>query len=216
MSLLLAAFMIGMTGKMIGEVISDAKKVPARSKMQEDCKNGTFDVIKNFEQILYVCNVKRKALGSSSVKVLPYTAYEQCLPFIKDHHLTSKADEQRFINHYRKVLQKELAERQKDFDANYREVESEVKYLMNAEDEYEIVRFEHIDVFVTQSDVEMKVNDICNTTFLGDFVVGDVKIKLNTSGNSYTEIWALKIPVSMRSSLKRYYEACAERCGYLY
>ena len=40
MSLLLAAFMIGMTGKMIGEVISDAKKVPARSQIQEDCKNG--------------------------------------------------------------------------------------------------------------------------------------------------------------------------------
>ena len=71
-------------------------------------------------------------------------------------------------------------------------------------------------VFVTQSDVERKVNDICNTTFLGDFVVGDVKIKLNTSGNSYTEIWALKIPVSMRSSLKRYYEACAEKCGYIF
>ena len=133
-----------------------------------------------------------------------------------EHHLTCKADEQRFINHYRKVLQNELAERQKDFDANYREVESEVKYLINTEDDSEIVRFEHINVFVTQSDVKMKVNDICNTTFLGDFVVGDVKIKLNTSGNSYTEIWGLKIPVSMRGSLKRYYETCAERCGYLY
>lgn len=216
MSLLLAAFMIGMTGKMIGEVISDAKKVPARSQIQEDCKNGTFDVVKNFEQILYVCNVKRKALGSSSVKVLPYTAYEQCLPFIRDHHLTSRADEQRFINHYKQVLSNELTERQKEFDANYREIELEVKCLINTEDEYEIVRFEHIDVFVTQSDVERKVNDIFNTTFLGDFVIGEVKIKLNTSGNSYTEIWALKIPVSMISSLKRYYEACTERCGYLY
>ena len=91
---------------------------------------------------------------------------------------------------------------------------NQARYL--SEDEYEIVRFEHINVFVTQSDVEMKVNDICNTTFLGDFVVGDVKIKLNTSGNSYTEIWALKIPVSMRSSLKRCYEACAEKRGHIF
>ena len=46
--------------------------------------------------------------------------------------------------------------------------------------------------------------------------IGDVKIKLNTSGNSYTEIWALKIPVSMRSSLKRCYEACAEKGGHIF
>lgn len=96
-----------------------------------------------------------------------------------------------------------------------KKVKSEVKSLMNDED-YEIVRFEHIDVFVTQADVERKVNDICNKTFLADFVLGDVKIKLNTSGNSYTEIWALNIPVSMRGSLKRYYEASAQKCGYLY
>ncbi|WP_405275738.1 hypothetical protein [Methanobrevibacter sp.] len=30
---------------------------------------------------------------------------------------------------------------------------------------------EHIDVFVDYEDVEVKVNEICNRTFLGDFVV---------------------------------------------
>jgi hypothetical protein len=75
---------------------------------------------------------------------------------------------------------------------------------------------EHIDVFVDYDDVEMKVNEICNRTFLGDFVVGEVKIKENSSGNSYTEIWAFKIPVNMKFSLKEYYKACAERCSYIY
>ena len=213
MSLLLAAFMIGMTGKMIGEVISDAKKVPARSQIQEDCKNGTFDVVKNFEQILYVCDVKRKSLGNSSVNVLPYTGYEKCLNYIREHHLTSRGDEQRFINHYKKVLSKELGKRQEDFDKHYFKVKSEVESLMNSEN-YEITRFEHLDVFVTQSDVEMKVNDICNKTFLGDFVVGEVKIKEISSG--YKEIWALKIPVAIKFKLEDYYMACSNRRGYIY
>ena len=75
---------------------------------------------------------------------------------------------------------------------------------------------EHIDVFVDYEDVGIKVNEICNRTFLGDFVVGEVKIKENSSGNSYTEVWALKIPVNMKFSLKQYYKACAERCGFIY
>lgn len=60
----------------------------------------------------------------------------------------------------------------------------------------------------------MEVNEICNKTFLGDFVVGGVKIKEISSG--YKEIWALKIPVSMKFGLKDFYMACAERCGYIY
>ena len=146
---------------------------------------------------------------------MPYTGYQKCLPYIREHHLTSKADEERFINHYRKVLSEELGKRQKDYDKNYSKVASEVRSMMNS-CEYEVVRFEHIDVLVDYKDVEMKVNEICNTTFLGDFVIGDVKIKLNPSGNAFTEIWALKIPVAIKYSLNRYYEACAEKCGYIY
>ncbi len=216
MSLLLALFSIGLTAKMVGEVAKDVTKIPARSQMQEDCKNGSFDVVKNFEQILYVNDVKRKALGTSSVKVLPFTGFERCIPFIRNHHLCSKADEQRFVTHYKKVLSEELADRQREFDAHYDEIESEVRYLMNAEEEWEIVRFEHIDALIPQSDIEMKVNKMCNTTFFADFLVGEVKIKQNPSGNAFTEIWALKIPISMRGSLKRYYEAAAQSCGYLY
>lgn len=82
--------------------------------------------------------------------------------------------------------------------------------------EYEVVKFEHIDVFVDYEDVEMKVNAICNRTFLGDFVIGEVKIQKNRSGNSFTEIWALKVPVTMKFELEKYYKASAERCGYIY
>ena len=82
-------------------------------------------------------------------------------------------------------------------------------------DDFEIVRFTHHDVFVDYADVEMKVNELCNGTFLGYFVVGDVKIKENIS-RSYTEIWALKIPVGMKFRLDDFYMACAQRCGYIY
>ena len=195
MSLLLALASLAIAGKVVGEIVDDVKTVPARSKIQEDAKKGNFDVVKNFEEILRICNVKRKSHGSSSVKVLPFTGYSKCLDYISDYHLSTRADEQRFINHYKKVLGSEISKRQSDYDRHYFEVESRVKSMM---------------------DVEKKVNDICNTTFLGDFVVGEVKIKLNSSGNSFTEVWALKVPVAMKFSLKQYYNACAERCGYIY
>lgn len=215
MSLLLAFASMYIAGKVVAEVGKDITKIPARKEIQEDSKTGEFDVIKSFESILKICEVKRKSHGSSSVKVLPYTGYTKCLDYIRNHHLSTCADEQRFIDHYKNVLRSELSKRQADYDNYYFELESRVKSMMN-NCEYEVVRFEHIDVFVDYEDVEKKVNDICNTTFLGDFVVGDVKIKLNSSGNSFTEIWALKLPVAMKFSLKQYYNACAERCGYIY
>ena len=215
MSLLLALASLAIAGKVVGEIASDARKVPARSKIKEDSKHGTFDVVKNFEEILSICNVKRKSHGSSSVKVLPFTGYSNCLGYIRDHHLSTRADEQRFINHYKKVLKNELSKRQSDYDNHYFEIESKVKSMMIG-CEYEVVRFEHIDVFVDYEDVEKKVNNICNRTFFGDLVLGEVKIKLNTSGNSFTEVLALKVPVTMKFSLKQYYSACAEKCGYIY
>ena len=214
MSLLLAAFAIGLGASLVKEVAKDVTKIPARSQIQEDSKNGTFDVVKNFEEILYINDVKRKSLGNSSVKVLSYTDYEKCLSYIRNHHLTTKADEQRFINHYRKVLEKELSKRQEDYDKHYFKVKEEVDILKNSGD-YEVVKFEHINVFVDYEDVKMKVNSICNRTFLGDFLVGEVKIKQNSS-QSFTEIWALNVPFNMKFSLKDYYQACAERCGFIY
>lgn len=214
MSLLLAFASMYIAGKVVAEVGKDLTKVPARSKIQEASKQGNFDVVDSFEEILKICEVKRKKINSN-VAVLPNTGYKRCLKFIREHHLTTKADEQRFINHYKKVLANELSDRQTEYDKHYLEVESEVRSMMN-DGEYEVVRFEHIDVFVDYEDVEMKVNSICNRTFLGDFVVGDVKIKLNSSGNAFTEIWALKIPLAMKFKLNEYYTACAERCGYIY
>ena len=215
MALLLALASMYIAGKVVGEIASDARKIPARSQIQQDSKTGTFDVVKSFESILKICGVKRKKFGNSSVRVLPNTGYTKCLYYIRNHHLSTRADEQRFINHYKKVLKSEMSKRQSDYDNHYFEIESKVNSMM-INCEYEVVRFEHIDVFVDYKDVEQKVNDIRDNTFLGDFVVGDVKIKLNSSGNSFTEIWALKLPVAMKFSLKQYYNACAERCGYIY
>lgn len=134
------------------------------------------------------------------------------MPFISEHHLASRADEQRFIAHYRKVPSEEFAEMQKEFDAHYAEVESEVRMLRDSE-EHVMVRFEHIDALVAQEDVEMKVNVICNKTFLGDFGIGEVKIKQNTSGIAFTEMGDLKIPAVMIFRLRTCYDACAEKYG---
>ena len=132
MSLLLALFSIGLTAKMIGEVAKDVTKIPAREQIQEDTKNGTFSVLKDFEQILYICDVKRKK-HHSSVAVLPYNGYTKCLKYIRDHPLTSiPEDEDRFIQEYSRVLEKEIATRQEEYDQRYFKVKAEAEALMSA------------------------------------------------------------------------------------
>lgn len=213
MSILLAIASIYMGAKLVEEVAKDVTKIPARKAIQDDSKKGNFDVVKNFEEILYVCDVKRKK-HNSSVAVLPYGGYNKCMKYLQNHHLVSKADERRFIDYYNKVLSKELSHRQCDYDKKYLEVKSNVERLME-NDNYDVVRFEHINVFVDYEDVKQKVDEICNNTFFGDFAVADVKIK-EGGPTTYTEIWALKIPVVMKYNLKKYYRACSNRCGYIY
>ena len=212
MSLILALGALYVTGKVLAEAGRDVKKIPARKQIHEDSKQGNFDVVKNLEEILYVCDVKRKK-HNSSVRVLPYTGYEQCMEYIRNHHLTSKADEDRFIHYYKKVLSKEISKRQSEWDQKYFEVEKQVKAMMKT-DEFEMVRYTYFDVFMSREDVEAKVRDLCANTFLGDLLVGQVKIKEETN-QSFTEIWGLKVPLSMKYSLKEYYEVSANRCGYI-
>ncbi len=173
------------------------------------------DVVECFEEILKICDVKRKRHGNSSVRVLPFNGYTKCLKYIREHHLTCKADEKRFITHYKKVLSQELAQRQHQYDKHYHKVESEVKSLMSS-DQWEVVKFEHIDALVDYDEVKEKVDKICSNTFFGDFVINEPKIILNSSENSFTEVYALKIPVDMKLKLKDYYMACAGWCGYIY
>ena len=212
MSLLLAAFAIGLAGKVVAEVGKDVTKISARSKIQEASKNNTFDVVENFEEILFICGVKKKKFNSS-VAVLEPFGFEKCLPMIRDHHLTTKADEQRFIAYYHKVVAEQIAQRQVEYDNHYFEVESEVKGLMNT-NQWEVVRFEHLNAYVDYEDIEQKVKQIKENTFFGLFLIGDVKIK--QSNAVFKEIWALKIPVTMKFKLEDFYMACAERCGYIY
>ena len=213
MSLLLALFSIGLAGQMVKEVASELNKAPIKREIAEDEKNGNFDVEKNFESILKICGVKRKAHGNSSVKVLPYHGYENCYQYLDDHNLVSRADKKRFVQHYKKVLADELSQRQMDYDRHYYALESKIKAMMET-DPFEIVRFTYFDVFMDNEEVDAKVNHLCTHTFLGDFLIGEVKIKKETS-QSFTEIWALKIPIGMKFGLKKYYEACANKCGYI-
>lgn len=214
MSLLLALFSIGLGASLVKEVAKDVTKIQARKEVVEASKSNSFDVIAQFENILKICEVKRKSHGSSNVKVLPYTGYTKCLDYIREHHLTTKNDEQRFITHYKKVLSKEIAKRQEEYDKHYFKIKEEVDILKNSGD-YEIVRFKHINVFVNYESVKNKVNDICNKTFLGDFLINDVKIE-QTNPQSFKEIWALKVPKSMKFQLDELYMACTERSGYIY
>ncbi len=80
---------------------------------------------------------------------------------------------------------------------------------------YEIVKFEHLDVLTTSEQVNQKVNKIYNNAFFGNLAIKEPKIRQNSFGNSYTTIWMLKIPVSMRMHLKEYFKSCSERCGYI-
>ena len=214
MSLLLALFSIGLTAKMIAEVGKEVTRVPARSNIVEASNQGNFDVVDNFWDIVTACGVKKKKFNSSVAVLEPY-GYKKCLPLIRDHHLTTKEDEQRFIAYYEKVMTDQINQRQEEYDQRYFKVKAEAESLMNSGDDYEIVKFEHLDVLITSEQVNQKVDQIYNNTFFGDLAFKKPKIRLNSSGNSYTIIWALKIPTSMRLHLKEYYKSCSERCGYI-
>ena len=74
--------------------------------------------------------------------------------------------------------------------------------------------FEHLNAFIGYDDVKVKVDKICRNTFFGGFLIGEVKIK---QSNSFVkEIWALRIPSSMKFRLEDYYMSCSNRCGYIY
>ena len=79
--------------------------------------------------------------------------------------------------------------------------------------EFEIVRFEHLNVFMNKSEVEVRAKKIYDNTFIGKFAVSEAKVRRINSG--YKEIWALRIPVSMKYSLKEYYKLSAQKCGYI-
>ncbi|MBR2557338.1 MAG: hypothetical protein IKE95_03060 [Methanobrevibacter sp.] len=215
MSLLLALFSIGLTAKMIAEVGKDVTKIPAREQIQDDTRNGTFSVVQDFEQILYICDVKRKK-HNSSVAVLPYNGYTKCLKYIRDHPLTSiPEDEERFIEHYNRVLSKEIGARQEEYDKRYFEMKDEVEALMSAGVNYEVVEFKHIDVLTDMEYVDQKVNEIYNNTFFGDMAIKKPKIIQGGSSSSFREIWALKVPATMKIHLKDYYKVCSQRCGFI-
>lgn len=86
---------------------------------------------------------------------------------------------------------------------------------MNAGEQTVVVPFKHLDVLVDSDYVNQKVDLIYNNTFFGNLAIKPPKVRLNSSGNSYIEIWALMIPSSMRLHLKEYYKSCSERCGYI-
>ena len=214
MSLLLALGSLYIAGKVLEEVGKDVTKIPARSKVVKDEERGKFDVVRNFEEILTICEVKRKKHGNSDKRVLPYNGYNKCLQYIREHHLTCKADEQRFITHYRKVLAKELENRQGDYDKHYEEMKNKLNHLINTEESV-VIRFEHTDVFMDKADVQIKVDELFKNTFLGRLSVNDPKITEKNEGYVYHEIWALKVPNSLKFRLEEYYKACAEHCGYI-
>lgn len=81
-------------------------------------------------------------------------------------------------------------------------------------DEWEIVRFEHLNAFVDYESVEQKVKQIKENTFFGNFLIGEVKIK--QSNSVVREIWAVKVPIAMKFGLEDYYRAAAQKCGYIY
>ena len=47
--------------------------------------------------------------------------------------MTTKADEQRFVAYYHKMVDEQIAQRQIEYDNHYIDVESEVKNLMNTD-----------------------------------------------------------------------------------
>ena len=64
--------------------------------------------------------------------------------------------------------------------------------------------------------INQKVDLFYKNIFFGDLASKKSKIKENSLGNIYTEIWVLRILELVRGSLREYFQSCSKRCGYIY
>lgn len=171
---------------------------------QIDHLEGGLNVVRDFELILRANGIKRTEFdslidGGEPTYVLAETSYYKCLNFIYNQPLTDETDDQRFIQEYERIRQKEIDARQEVWNQEYEQI---AEGIVPADD---YIIFEMRMVGCSKDDL---INAIHENTIFGELALKKGQSKL--INGTWVHFWAVRLD---KSSAERVYRACARRVG---
>lgn len=172
---------------------------------QIDQLDGGLNVIRDFELILQANGIRRtefkSLVGGDSTFVLAENSYRKCLNFIYQQALTDESDEQRFIEHYRQIRQKELEVQHQVWNSEYEQFISELELDNDSTFIFEMQ--------ICAIDHQRLVDEVYNKTILGDLAVKKGKAIVNNL-NGRRHLWVLK-GINSRFAAEKLYRICARK-----
>jgi hypothetical protein len=216
---LLELLTLGSVAYAFAGCISSAKTARLEHELE---KRGELDVVRDFDLILKINRVDKTygAFIDDKIPVLPANGYQECLQFIREQPLTTKADEDRFIAHYNKIRRKDLDKRQEIFNNQYNSYRK--RYYENLEQCNNPNTEDKLITFVFRREYwlnnlngyehQQRVNRIYYETFFGDIATQPAKLLYNSEKNSYTEVW--HVSFWSKYQIDKYYSICCKKVGY--
>ena len=216
---LLELLTLGSVAYAFAGCISSAKTARLENELE---KRGDLDVVRDFDLVLEVNRVHRDygSYVDDKIPVLPEYGYQNCLKFIREQPLTTKADEDRFISHYNKMRQQDLDKRQKIFNNQYYNYRARYYRNLercnnpNTEDKLLIFTFkrEYWIGSISGYNHQQRINKVYFETFFGDIATQPAKLVFNPEKRSYIEIW--QVSFWNKNEIRDYYSACCKKVGY--
>ena len=120
---LLTFALLGISALAWSGAVKDAKASSADRRI----RNAGYNLNRDFENVLRACHVKRKS--KDGVKYLPENGWKSCVSYVRRQPYTTEKDVEKFITHYEKVRQKELANVSNQWEQEYEKAHRE--YLSN-------------------------------------------------------------------------------------
>ena len=168
---------------------------------------GGLNVIRDFELILKVNGIRRtefkSLMGGESTFVLAENSYRKCLTLIYEQPLTDEADQERFIEHYCQIRQKELEVQQQVWNMEYEQFISELELDNNSTLTFEMQ--------ICAIDHQRLVDQAYDNTIFGELAVKKGKAIVNNL-NGRCHLWVLK-GIDSRFTAEKLYRICARRIG---
>ena len=201
---LLTFALLGISALAWSGAVKDAKASSADRRI----RNAGYNLNRDFENVLRACHVKRKS--KDGVKYLPENGWKSCVSYVRRQPYTTEKDVEKFITHYEKVRQKELANVSNQWEQEYETAHRE--YLSNPKSNRESVFEKEFYAFFDEVFVRELADELYEKTFMGDMAVQRPKVvPIEASNEAYVMVWVLHC-YGGKSKAKKYFRAC---CRYL-
>lgn len=194
---------LAIAGAAIKGVTKDIKKSVADNRIENDEYS-----LDHFEDVLTACFVTRKK--QDGMKYLPENGWKDCISYVRRQPYTTEKDVKEFINHYRKVRQRELGKIRNKWKTEYENARRE--YLSNPASSREFVFEKKFYAFFDEKFVRELASELYDKTFMGDMAVQRPKVvPIEATNEAYVMVWVLKC-YGGKPKAKKYFRVS---CRYL-